>query len=145
MTSSAKSEGSAVSVCTRTGEELDSNLGHAIPQAAIHWLFTAAVWVQSQVRSSGICGVQNGTGTHRLRILRVPLSILVAGTAPRLLWFMELSCGSQQTTEEIPSILWNTEVHYRVYKSPPLASVLSEMNSVQPFLLLVSILGNRGG
>lgn len=115
MTSRVEREGAAVPVCTRTGEELNSNLGPAIPRAANHWLSTPAVWLQSKVRSSRICGLQNGTGTLRLRILRFPLPVLVAGTAPRSLWFMELASASQEATEEIPGISWNTEIHYPVH------------------------------
>jgi hypothetical protein len=35
---------------------------HAIAQAVSHWHPTAAAWVQSQVRSCGICGGQRGPG-----------------------------------------------------------------------------------
>jgi hypothetical protein len=36
--------------------------GHAIAQVVSHLLPTAAACVQAQVRSSGICGEQSGTG-----------------------------------------------------------------------------------
>jgi hypothetical protein len=43
---------------------------------------TAAVWVQTQVRSCGICGGQSVTGTDFLRVLRFPLPVLIPPTAP---------------------------------------------------------------
>jgi hypothetical protein len=37
------------------------------------------------------------------------------------------------TAEELPRTLWKPEVHCLVHYSPPLVTVLSEMNSVHTF------------
>jgi hypothetical protein len=62
----------------------DSNKwDHNIAQAVSHWLHTAAVQVQSQVKSCGICSGQSGAGAGFLIVLQFPLPTLTPPTAPQ--------------------------------------------------------------
>jgi hypothetical protein len=45
-------------------------------------------------------------------------------------WAFLSRTGTCLLTQELPSILWNPNVHQRVHKSPPLVPILSQINPV---------------
>jgi len=45
-----------------------------------------------------------------------------------------MEANSRLTSQEVPHVLWNSNVHYRVHKSPLLVPILSQTSPVHTFL-----------
>jgi hypothetical protein len=72
--------------------------------------------------------VQTCTGAHRRLFPREhydrSLTYLLTELSPS---WGAVNCAAHQ---ELPSILWNPKVQYRVHKSPPLVPILSHINPI---------------
>jgi hypothetical protein len=62
------------------------------------------------------------------------LPFIIVGTSLKIS-LMELSpsweAANCAATQELPSILWNAKVHYRVYISPPLIPIPTQINPIR--------------
>jgi hypothetical protein len=53
-----------------------------------------------------------------------------------------LGAATYIATQELPYILWNPKVHYRVHKSPPLVHILrqiSQVHTTPPYLRTILV------
>jgi hypothetical protein len=90
------------------------------------------------------CSVERVHGTKSLKFNNIQFTSLLTYTKEQ-----SPSCKAKRfsTSQEIPRILWNPKVHYRIHNSPPPVPVLSQTDPVHTptshFLKIILILSSR--
>jgi hypothetical protein len=87
------------------------------------------------VEREGVNGLRGGrkcSGRSGRIIMPASVSSNILEIITYLLIELSPSWGETKSaaTQEFPSILWNPKVHYRVQKTPPMVSILSQNNPI---------------
>jgi hypothetical protein len=81
-----------------------------------------------------MCNVATELKAGSLRDLRIATDLVASFGTEEARPCLE--AYSPSASQEISRLLWNTKVHRRVHKSPPLVPILSQMSPDHKFLLL---------